>query len=126
MLLRLDCFLLANSLAHFKGELVGLWISIDNHMISMQRFAVENSQRQRILDQLLDRPLQRPRSEAWIEAFAEDPVFRRIRQLERNLAIGQQSSQILQPQLDNLHQLLLTQRTEDDDVVHAVQELRPE
>ena len=44
----------------------------------------------------------------------------------RDLAIGQQAAHVFQPQLDDLDQLFLAQRAEDDDVVDAVQELRPE
>ena len=47
-------------------------------------------------------------------------------QLERDLAIGQQLLQIREPQIDDVGQLLFAQRTEDDDVVDAVEELRPE
>ena len=37
----------------------------------MQHFAIEDLQCQRILHQLLDSPLQRPRAEVGIEAFSE-------------------------------------------------------
>ena len=53
----------------------------------------------------------------------EQQLFGRVGQLERNLAIGQQAANVFQAQLDDLHQLLLAQRPEDDDVVDAVQEL---
>ena len=49
-----------------------------------------------------------------------------VGQLERDLARLQQLAQIGQAQIDNVLQLLLTQRTEDHDIVHAVEKLRPE
>src|SRR6185295_9732448 len=56
----------------------------------------------------------------------EQQIFGRIGQLKRNLAVGQQAANVFQTQLDNFHQLLFAQRTEDDNVVHPVQKLRLE
>src|SRR5437899_750955 len=95
-------------------------------MISVQDFTVENLQRQRILNELLDGTFQRTRTKVRIVALRQEQVFRCIGEFERDLAIGQQTANIFQPQLDDPDQLILSERTEDDDVVHAVEELRPE
>ena len=95
-------------------------------MIAVQNFAVENLQRQRILNQLLDRALQRTRAKVRIVTLREQQIFGRIGQLQRNLAIGEQAANVFEAQLDDPYQLFLAQRTEDDDVVDAVQELRLE
>jgi hypothetical protein len=51
----------------------------------------------------------------------------RIRcQLKRDLARFQQLAQIGQAQIDNVHQLLLSQRTENHYIVYAVEKFRPE
>ena len=48
------------------------------------------------------------------------------RQFERDLTVAQQLLQVVQPQIDDVAQLLFAQRTEDHDVIHAVEKLRPE
>ena len=51
-------FFLADALADFELHLAGFLVGVDDHVIAVQDFAVENLQRQWILDQLLDRALQ--------------------------------------------------------------------
>src|SRR5690242_6337247 len=95
-------------------------------MVPVQDLTVEDLQRQRILNKFLDGAFQWTRTEVRIVALRQEQVFRRVGKLKRDLAIGQQAANIFQPQLDDLDQLILSERTEDDDVVHAIQELRPE
>ena len=83
---------------HLAGFLVG----VDDDVIAVQDFAVENLQRQRILHQLLDRALQRTRAEVRVVALREQKIFGCVRQLERNLAIGEQAANVFQAQLDDL------------------------
>ena len=63
---------------------------------------------------------------ARIVPFCKDQFLRFVRQLDADLAIGQQTPQVFEAQLDDLRQLLPAERVEDDDVVHAVEELRLE
>src|SRR6266404_4338991 len=126
LLLRPRRHLLPHPLADLERHLPRFLIRVHHNMVAVQHRAVENFQRQRILHQLLNRPFQRTRSEVWIVAFGEEQLFRRVGELQRNFAIGQQAAQVFQPQVDDLHQLFLAQRMEDDDVVHAIQELRLE
>src|SRR6266849_50137 len=119
-------FLLSHPLADFKLHLVGTLIRVHDHVVPVQHSAVQDLQRQGILHQLLDSPLQRTRAEIRVKALGEEQVFRGIGQLKRNLALGQQTAHIFQAQVDDLHQLLLAQRAEEDDVIHPVEELRLE
>ena len=119
-------FFFADTLADFEFHLAGFLVGVDDDVVAVQHFAVENLHGQRILHQLLDRALQRARAEIRIVAFGEEQLFRGVGELERNLAVGQQAAHVFEPQLDDLDQLLFAQRAEDDDVVDAVQELGPE
>src|SRR5882757_3812770 len=92
-------------------------------MVSMQHRAVEDLQRQRVLHQLLDGALQRTRSEVGVVAYGEQQLFGGVGELERSFALGQQTPQVFETQLDDLHQLIFPQGTEDDNVIHAVEEL---
>src|SRR5207248_11401694 len=57
---------------------------IHHDVITMQYFAIEDFQRQRILNQLLDRALQRSRAKRRIETFSEQQLTRWIRKLYRS------------------------------------------
>src|ERR1035438_1172853 len=92
-------------------------------MIDVQNFSIQNFHGQRILHQLLNGALQRTRSKVWIVAFGEEQFFRGVGKFERNFAVRKQTPQIFEPQVDDLNQLLFAERMEDDDVVHAIEEL---
>ena len=117
---------LPDPLAHFKGHLPRLPVRIDDNVITMKDLAIQYLQSQWVLHQLLDRPFQRPSPEIRIVTLSKQKLFSRVRQLQRNFPVGQQSPQVLQPKLNNLNQLLLPQRPENDDVIHPVQKLRLE
>src|SRR4051812_22152007 len=113
-------FLFSYPLANLEGHLAGFLVGSDDQMIAVQHFSVENLQSERILYELLNRALQRTRAEVRVIALGEKQIFRRIRELERNFAIGEQAPHIFEPQFDDLDQLLFPERTEYDDIVHAV------
>ena len=69
-----------------------------------------SSQRERVLDQPLDRPLQRPRAEGGIPARLGDQLDRLVRELERDLPLGEPPAQPLELQLDDLGDLLAVER----------------
>src|SRR5687768_5315069 len=72
---------------HSEVELVSAGSDIDLYLISLCELADEDLLRQRILDVLLDRPLQRPRSEFFIESVLYQERGSRIGELERQLLI---------------------------------------
>ena len=62
-------FFLPDALADRELHLAGLFVRVNDHVIAVQHLAVENLQCQRVLHELLDRPLQRTRSEVRIVAL---------------------------------------------------------
>src|ERR1051326_6640388 len=95
-------------------------------MVAMQYLAFQDLHRQRVLNQPLDRPLQGTRAIRTVVALDEQQLLRLRRELDGDLALSQKLAQIVQPQLDDMRQLLLAQRLEHNDVVNSVQELRTE
>src|SRR5215470_14331536 len=80
---------------------------------------------QRRLQFALDKPLEWPRSERRIVAALGQVVSRPVGQLELDLALLQPLAQPDQLHIDNLAQLVARQWMEHDDLVDAVQKLRP-
>ena len=76
-------------------------------MIAVQNFAVQNLERQRILNHLLDGALQWTSAIVWIVALRKQQVFGRIGQLQRDLAVGEQAANVFEAQLDDPYQLFL-------------------
>src|SRR5205807_9212514 len=88
--------------------------------------ALEEPRRELILDQLLDRATQGPGSVGRVPAPLRQELSRRRRQPEADLALRQTSLQLGELDVHDPGELLSIQRAEDDDLVHAVQELRSE
>ncbi len=80
---------------------VFLSIAIYCHMIAREHRALQNLQRQRILNQPLDCPPQRPCSIRGIVTFAEKKLLRCGRQFNRDLAFREQLLDILQQQVND-------------------------
>src|SRR5208337_2603383 len=124
--LRLRYIFFADARADCERHLACLLVGVDYDVVAVEDFAVENLERQRILHQFLNRALQGARAEVRVVALGEQQVFGGVGQLERNFAVGEQAADVFQAQLDDVDQLFLAERAEDDDVVDAVQELRLE
>src|SRR6185503_7937852 len=88
--------------------------------------AAQDTLRERILQLLLNRALQRPRPVDGVEAGLREPIARRGIQRELDLAFGEPPLQILELDVDDLADVLLLEGVEYDDVVDAVDELGPE
>src|SRR5689334_7762014 len=88
-------FFLSDSLADLERQLAGFLVGIDDYVIAVQNLAVEDFDGQRILNELLNCPLQGPCSKVRIVALVEQLVLRSFRKLDRNFAIGQQAAQAL-------------------------------
>src|SRR6202012_4076930 len=86
----------------------------------------QNALRERVLDLLLDRALERPRAVHWIEAGLADQITRLVVQLELEVAFEQSAPQVLQLDLHDRPDLLGAQRMKHDDVVHAIDEFGAE
>src|SRR5450759_5672387 len=108
-----------------EGEL-SLRIAIDHDVISLVELALEDGERERVLQQALNCPLQRTRSECRIVTFGRQDFARRGRQLERELSVSEQLLELSQLQIDDVLNLSLAKRAENDDVVDAIEKLRAE
>ena len=83
--------------------------------------------RQRIEHAPLDRPLERPRAVGRVVAFLDEQVFAAAS--VSSTRIFRSSSRFSKPaqlDVDDLLHVLAAERVEDDDLVDAVEELRPE
>src|SRR5436190_1221980 len=90
----------------------------DNHNtfdgVALAELALEQSQRQRVLDQPLQRSLQRPRAVGRVPSRLGNELLGGIRQLEPEPSLGQPRAQALQLQLDDFAQLLAREGLELD------------
>ena len=86
----------------------------------------EQRARERVLDEPLDRALERPRAVRRIPALLGEQLLRLVRDLELDPPLREPLAQPRELQLDDVGELLARQRLEDDDLVDAVQELGPE
>src|SRR5689334_10916140 len=110
------------SALHELEALVAFDVATDGRSIHVA--AVEDLLGERILHRLHDGALQRTRAERRLVADVDEAHLRRFRELEAELAIGDELLEAPQLDVDDAAQILLRQRAEDDDVVDAVQELR--
>src|SRR5262245_29767111 len=99
---------------------------VHNHGIALYKLAGNQLQCQRILNQPLDRPAHRTGSELGIVTLGDQHVLGRGGDLQPQLAVLHQPSQRSDLDLDDFSQVLARQRVEHDDVVDAIQNLRPE
>src|SRR6202023_53772 len=95
-------------------------------MIARQHLALQDLQRQGILNEPLDSPPQRPRTICRIVTLAQKQFLRRGCQLERNLPLHEQLLHALQQQADDALQMLFPEWVEDHNLVDPVEELRSE
>ena len=82
--------------------------------------------RQRILEPALDGPPQRPRAIDRVVALARQVGEGRIGHPQAQARLRQPPREARHQEPDDLAQLRLAERPEDDDLVDAVEELRPE
>src|SRR5450759_1731806 len=108
-----------------EGEL-SLRIAIHHDVISLAELALEDSEREWVLQQALNCPLQRTRPERRIVALGRQDLARRGRQLKRELSVREQLLELRQLQIDDVLDFRLAKRSEDDDVVDAIEKLRAE
>src|SRR4051794_22361028 len=81
---------------------------------------------QRVLDVALDRPAQRAGAHRGVPALLDQEVLRRLGEVQLELALGQRGPDATQQEVHDRLDLFLGELVEDDHVVDAVEELRPE
>src|SRR6266550_6739652 len=108
-----------------EGQLA-LRIAVDDDVVSLVEPALENGEGEGVLQETLDRALQRSGAERRIVALCRQDFTCRRSELERELPVGEQILEPLQLQVDDVLDLLLAEWSEDDDVVDSVEEFRTE
>src|SRR4051812_15303628 len=108
-----------------EGQLA-LWIAIDDDVIALVELALEHRQRQRILQQPLNRPLEWPRAERGIVPLGREHLPRRRCQLERETALGEKLLESVKLEIDDVLDLRFAEWPEDDDVIDPVEKLGTE
>src|SRR5882724_2694413 len=105
---------------------VFLTVAIDDDVVAGEDFPLQDFHRQRVLDQALNGATQRTRTVGRIIAFTKDQFLRRGSEHQSDFALFEQLVHALEEQINDAHQLIFTQRVEDDDFVDAVDELGAE
>src|ERR1044071_7826840 len=95
-------------------------------MVAFAEPPLEHSHGERILNQPLNRSLERAGAESGIVAFLGEQTLRVRRDVEADLALGKELSEPFELQIDDALDVLRGERTKDDDVVDAVEKLRLE
>src|SRR6185437_16659456 len=109
---------------HFDLQPIVERIGVEQHLIAVHYFAIENFDGERILNQPLNGALQRASSVGTIVAGQKQLTLPRLGHLDGNAAVGQHTIQVRDAQGQNVFQLLFAERAEDDNVVNAVEKLR--
>src|SRR6187551_1256506 len=99
---------------------------VDPHRLAGTELAGEDAPRQWVLEMALDRAAERPRAVQRVVALPREQRERGIGHLEGEARLRHPSLDVRHEQPDDLAQLRLVERLEDDDLVDAVEELRPE
>src|SRR6266550_2574461 len=108
-----------------EGQLA-LRIAVDDDVVSLVELAFENGEGEGVLQETLDRALQRSGAERRVVALCRQDFTCRRSELEGELPVGEQILEPVQLQVDDVLDLLLAEWLEDDDVVDAVEEFRTE
>ena len=84
------------------------------------------SSAERVFDQVLDGPAERPGTVVGVVALVDQEVLGLVGEDQFQAAIGHPAADLGQLDVDDLLQVVLVERAEDDDVVEPVEELGPE
>src|SRR5690606_31577929 len=109
-----------------SGERQLIVCRVDHHVVAFAEVAFENAHGQWIEHAALDGPLERAGPVYGIIPFLHEQIPGRRGQLDGDLAILEPLQQALQLDVHDLRRLILRQPLEEDDLVDAVDELRPE
>src|SRR5262245_2895927 len=101
-------------------------LEVDADRVAFGELALEEPQRQRVLDEALDCALQRAGAVGRVPAGLGEVLLGGVGQLEAQAALGEAVAEPRQLELHDLADLLPRQRLELDDLVDPVEELGPE
>src|SRR6266545_5132402 len=119
---RLESFVTRASRRAGEAELVA--VGVDLNAIAFFEFSLEDLNRQGILNQTLDRPLERARSVNRVVSFVGKQCLGAIGDIEGHLSARQVLAQPLELNIDNGFDLVAAQVVEDDRLVNPVEKVR--
>src|SRR4029079_6930916 len=99
---------------------------MDEHVISLAEVALEHTQRKWIEYLPLKRAFERPRTVAQVVSLGDEAALRGLCELHVTLSILEPLEQRSNLNVDDLRHVRDVQRVEEDHLVDAVEELRPE
>src|SRR5258708_7407767 len=100
--------------------------AVDAHAVPFGVLPLEHRQRERVLHQPLDGALQGSRPVHRVVSLGDEELFRGRGDLEPELALRHEAREPSDLEVHDLRDVLAREGAEDDDVVHPVQEFRPE
>src|SRR6185437_4746070 len=109
-----------------KVQPVAISRVIDLDLVALGELSHEDFLRKRVLDVLLDCPLERPRSVLLVVTMLHQELGGRVGELERQLLLRQPLPHVFEQDRHDLGDHLAAQRVEHDHVVEPVQEFRVE
>ena len=101
-------------------------LHIDDHGLADVELLPQDALRERVLDQLLDGPAQRPRAQLRVVALLGQQLLGRRGELQPDALVLQLLADPPDHQVDDLDDLVPGQLVEDDDLVDPVEELGAE
>ncbi len=99
---------------------------INDHMFPLTHVTLNDHQRQRINDTLLNHPLERACPEGGFVPLFEQQISCRFRQGNADLPLAQQTAHVIELNIRNLAQMFPLQAVENDRFIHPVQKFRSE
>src|SRR5438477_12297300 len=106
-----------------EAERIAVFRPLHADSVTFGELPLEHGERERVLQQPLDRPLERPGTIHRIVAFRHDQLLGRRGHLEAQLALRHEPLHPLDLEIDDASDVLARERPADDHVVHPVQEL---
>ena len=101
-------------------------IAHHQHRLAILERAPEDRLRERIFEKMFDGPAQRARTVFLVVALLDEQQLRFRREFKGDLLLGDPLPNLRHFEVDDLEQVLLAQRPEEDDVRNPVDELRLE
>src|ERR1700735_369805 len=99
---------------------IGVHSGIHFNGVAILEFAVEQLERQRVLNEPLYRPPHGPRAVVRIVALLDEQVAGGVGQLQAQAAVAQQLADTPQLYIDDRSEMLAGKRVEHDDIVDTI------
>src|SRR3989454_10655759 len=110
----------------FRSERDRLALGVDDDRVAVDELVLEQFERQRVRDQALNGPLERPRAERRVVALPAEERLGGVGDLELDALGLEPPLEMAELDLDDPGDLVAPERVEDHDLVDPVEELWPQ